>query len=341
MKKILFSAAILSAIIVPRFSSAAEAIKLPFAAGAKFVVTTGYDTPPMHIKKDGYAIDLTQNGCDAYGQPAVAAFSGTAWIVEESGYNGGYGTQLLIIAQGNVVARYAHLIPGSIPFSVGDTIPQGTIVGEIGDTGLVMGTACAEHPGTHIHFAMDTENGDGSFAAKDPEPISGYTGITVGQWYVSDNVLAATKENLASLAGILGDLFGSSVTVVSPSNMATGAVPSGTVAVPMATGLGQTSPVAAISSSAVPTVISPVSLVPSFPESLSPASSSQSAGNSGPTTTTVARPETASVSAGGGGGGVSVYIPVAALVGSATDTASGTATVVPDDPADDLVPVCE
>lgn len=160
--------AFLAAIAAPFLASAADIPKLPYAEGERFVVTTGYNTPPTHIKKDSYAIDLSQGGCDAYGKPAVAAFGGTAWVVQEAGYNGGYGTQLLILAAGKIVARYAHLIPGSIPVGQGDAVQQGTIVGEIGNTGLVAGNACQAHPGTHIHFAMDTENADGSFAAKDP-----------------------------------------------------------------------------------------------------------------------------------------------------------------------------
>ena len=129
-------------------------MKLPYAKGESFVVTTGYDSPPTHIKKDAYAIDFTQNGCDAYGKPAVAALPGTVWVVQENGYNGGYGTQLLVVSDGAVVGRYAHLIPGSIVVAAGDAIKQGMTLGMIGDTGLVAGMACAEHPGTHLHFAL-------------------------------------------------------------------------------------------------------------------------------------------------------------------------------------------
>jgi hypothetical protein len=323
MRQIFYIIAIL--VIVPRFALATESVRLPYAAGERFIVTTGYNTPPTHIKKDSYAIDFAQNGCDAYGKPAVAAFSGTAWVVEESGYNGGYGTELLILTGGNLVARYAHLIPGSIPVDPGDAIPQGTIIGEVGDTGLVAGTACAEHPGTHIHFAMDTENADGSFAAKDPEPISNYTGVTAGTWYVSDNALAATKGNLASLLEILSSLMKSGATMVSPSN--------------------PTKPTAALESKptlpAIPTSLPAPISVPAIAASSSQTSSSRNIPNSSPTVITRTTFSGANVSSDGGFGpvgGVSVL--------SASPAASATAVVssvapFPDDFSDDTVSGCE
>jgi hypothetical protein len=186
------------------FAQVGLSAKLPYAKGESFIVTTGYNSPPTHIKKDSSAIDFTQNGCDAYGKSAVASVSGTAWIVEEAGYNGGYGTQLLIASDGNVVGRYAHLIQGSIAVSAGDDVKQGTALGKIGDTGLVMGVACAEHPGTHIHFALYDKNQDGSFAARNPEPISGYADIQEGKWYLSDNGLNDAVGGNASQGAVLG-----------------------------------------------------------------------------------------------------------------------------------------
>lgn len=162
--------------------------KLPYAKGQNFIVTQGYDTPPTHIKKDLYALDFTQNGCDAYGKAAVAAAPGKVMFLSQEGYNGGYGTELIIDHGNNIVSRYAHMIPGSITLaSSGAPIQQGQPIGLVGDTGLVAGAACANHPGTHLHFAMDTVNSDGTFSAYDPEPISGYTNMTVGKWYLSDN----------------------------------------------------------------------------------------------------------------------------------------------------------
>jgi murein DD-endopeptidase MepM/ murein hydrolase activator NlpD len=188
--------------------SSSFAAKLPYEKGESFVVTQGYHSPPTHVNKDDFAIDFTQNGCDAYAKPAVAAVSGKAWIVQESGYNGGYGTELLVLSDGNVVTRYAHLISDSIAVVAGDEIAQGMPIGEIGNSGLVMGTACALHPGTHIHFAMDTENADGNFTAKDPEPISGSANIVEGKWYLSDNALSADASKSSGLTAIVAQNIG-------------------------------------------------------------------------------------------------------------------------------------
>ncbi|HUC31673.1 MAG TPA: M23 family metallopeptidase [Candidatus Paceibacterota bacterium] len=186
MKKWLIT--IITLATLPVRVHASATVKLPYAKGQSFVVTQGYDTPPTHIKKDSYALDLTQNGCGAYGKAAVAAASGKVMFLSQEGYNGGYGTELIIDHGGNIVSRYAHMIPDSITLAaIGTLVRQGQTVGLIGDTGLVAGMACAAHPGTHIHFAMDTVNDDGTFSAYDPEPISGYTDMMAGKWYLSDN----------------------------------------------------------------------------------------------------------------------------------------------------------
>jgi murein DD-endopeptidase MepM/ murein hydrolase activator NlpD len=163
-------------------------VKLPYAKGERFVVSQGYDAPPTHIKKDSYALDLTQNRCDAYGKAVVAAASGKVMFSSQEGYNGGYGTELIIDHGAHIVSRYAHMIPESITAgAIGSIIRQGQTVGLVGDTGLVAGMACVAHPGAHIHFAMDTVNADGTFSPYNPEPISGYTNMTQNVWYLSDN----------------------------------------------------------------------------------------------------------------------------------------------------------
>jgi hypothetical protein len=216
-KKFLYGAMLVVLAVLappPAITSAAVAAKLPYQKGQEFVVVQGYNSPPTHIKKDVYAIDFSQDGCDAYGKLAVASAAGVVELAEENGYNGGYGTQVLIDEGNHIVARYAHMIPGTIPFAVGATVVQGQSIGAIGNTGLVAGAACATHPGTHLHFAMYYQNADGSFAAVLPEPISGYTDITEGRWYLSDNDIeqgtSATAENSsanrsADISAIVGE----------------------------------------------------------------------------------------------------------------------------------------
>ena len=180
--------------------------KLPYSKGQSFLVTQGYDTLPTHINKDEYALDLTQHGCDAYQKPVVATLSGTVMVAQEQGYNGGYGTEIVIDHGGALISRYAHMIPGSIDFSVGQTVRQGQIIGRVGDTGLVAGLACLAHPGTHLHFAMGIRGSDGSLRAFDPEPISNYRNIVEGKWYLSDNILEDS---------VLGIVLGASTTATS------------------------------------------------------------------------------------------------------------------------------
>ncbi len=159
---------------------------LPYSIGESFIVTEGYHAQPTHIKKDEYALDFTQNGCEAYGKPAVAIADGRIILATDGGYNGGYGAEVLIDHGNNIVSRYAHLMRGSVNVPVNTTIRRGATVGEIGNTGLVAGNACNEHPGAHIHFAVYEKNGE-LYEAVKPEPLSGYQEIARGKWYLARN----------------------------------------------------------------------------------------------------------------------------------------------------------
>ena len=188
---IAFTAAILALMAcipsVPRARADSFFLKLPYAKGERFIVVQAYDSPPTHIKKDAYALDFTQIGCDAYGKDVVAAAAGNVMFLSQKGYNGGYGTEVILDHGGSIVSRYAHMIPDSIVVGRGVSVRQGEVIGRIGDTGLVSGAACADHPGTHLHFAMDIIQGDKTFIAYNPEPISGNIGMAAGRWYLSDN----------------------------------------------------------------------------------------------------------------------------------------------------------
>src|SRR5579863_9590405 len=99
---IFLSGALFAALLLMSVPPAAHAavaqlsFKLPYAKGQRFIVAQGYDTPPTHIKKDAYALDFTQLGCDAYGKAAVAIAPGTVMFMSEKGYNGGYGTEVIL-----------------------------------------------------------------------------------------------------------------------------------------------------------------------------------------------------------------------------------------------------
>ena len=182
----LFFGAMIAGAALPQVVFAAM-LKLPYRVGESFVVTQGYDSPPTHIKKDRYAIDFSQNGCDAYGKPVVAAAAGAVTVVEISDSHVGYGTQVVIDHGNGLVTRYAHMKPDSIAVAVGDVVSPGDMLGRVGDTGLVRGAACPAHYGTHLHFALYGGDSDANYRAVLPEPISGYTDITEGEWYRSDN----------------------------------------------------------------------------------------------------------------------------------------------------------
>jgi hypothetical protein len=330
MKKNIFVVAIF--LLFSRLAFAAPVAKLPFAAGEQFVVSNGYNAPPMHIKKDSYAIDFTQNKCDAYGKYALAAMPGTVLFVTESGYNGGYGIEVLVRDVRGVIERYAHMIPGSVPIKEGDAVVQGTIVGEIGNTGLVLGTECSVHPGTHIHLAMYTQDADGNFLAYDPEPLSGYKTIAVGNWYFSDNSLAATKGNLATLVTVLENFFVSGRSIVlssSTENIVPPVAEKTEKEISQATSLLPVpfiAPSVAIDSSITVPVPTPLPSAISSTPSVSPPAPQLFFGGGG--------------GGSGGSGSISVATPIVDTSTLPTSTSSTTSSSL-DDPLDDSISACE
>lgn len=57
-----------------------------------------------------------------------------------------YGNYIKIKHKDNMYTLYAHLKYGSIPFSIGDTVTQGTLIGLMGNTG--------RSDGNHLHFEI-------------------------------------------------------------------------------------------------------------------------------------------------------------------------------------------
>lgn len=77
------------------------------------------------------------------GDPIYASASGTVIVAKGSGWNGGYGTYVVIDHGGGVQTLYAHM--SSLETS-GGTIGRGEVVGYVGNTG--------KSTGSHLHFEV-------------------------------------------------------------------------------------------------------------------------------------------------------------------------------------------
>lgn len=87
------------------------------------------------------------NGIDlaaAPGTPVMAAATGRVIVAKMGGYNGGYGNMIVMMHDDGIQTVYAHL--RAINVSAGETINQGTQIGELGNTG--------RSTGPHLHFEV-------------------------------------------------------------------------------------------------------------------------------------------------------------------------------------------
>ena len=95
------------------------------------------------------------------GEPIYAAGDGT---VVRAGPSSGYGNLIVVDHGGGVVSRYAHMYPGDVLVSVGQTLAVGTQIARIGSFG--------DSTGCHLHFEIQT---DGAFT--DPAPFMTARGV--------------------------------------------------------------------------------------------------------------------------------------------------------------------
>jgi murein DD-endopeptidase MepM/ murein hydrolase activator NlpD len=87
------------------------------------------------------------NGIDiaaSIGTPIIAAGSGRVIVARNSGYNGGYGKMIIISHDKGVQTVYAHV--NEVYITQGQTVTQGQIIGEVGNTG--------KSTGPHLHFEV-------------------------------------------------------------------------------------------------------------------------------------------------------------------------------------------
>lgn len=108
--------------------------------------TSGYFIRPISGGKrsqgiHGYnAVDIAA----PVGTPIYAAAGGEVIISRSGGWNGGYGTYIVIKHSNGTQTLYAHNSKNNV--STGDTVKQGEIIGAVGSTGKVTGS--------HLHFEV-------------------------------------------------------------------------------------------------------------------------------------------------------------------------------------------
>ena len=87
------------------------------------------------------------NGIDLAGTPGtpvMASADGRVIVSKIGGYNGGYGNMIIISHDNGIQTVYAHLRSGNV--SVGESVAQGQVLGELGNTG--------KSSGPHLHFEV-------------------------------------------------------------------------------------------------------------------------------------------------------------------------------------------
>jgi len=114
--------------------------------GPSYPVYVGYYERPIlgGIKTQGIhghnAVDLASS----YGTPIMASADGTVIVAKSGGWNGGYGSYIVLNHANGTQTLYAHL--SQVNVSVGETVSQGQTIGHMGSTG--------DSTGNHLHFEI-------------------------------------------------------------------------------------------------------------------------------------------------------------------------------------------
>ncbi len=132
-----------SMLLINQPAHAAPMLWLPFPAGESWRIIQGYACG-THNSYDRYALDLVRANGPIYGAPVRAAADGTVF-----GWFASSGT-LILRHTSTFYTQYTHMATVTAA-SPGQFVPQGAIVGTVGDRGS---------PGIpHLHFMAFTASG--------------------------------------------------------------------------------------------------------------------------------------------------------------------------------------
>lgn len=142
-----------SVIIIPNGelqapAPAKSAVAKTVTATAKFgsAATVGYYMAPLSRYVETQGIH-GYNGVDLgapSGTPIMASAAGEVIVAKDGGYNGGYGSYVVIQHGNGSQTLYAHM--SKVSASVGSFVEQGQVIGYVGSTG--------RSTGAHLHFEI-------------------------------------------------------------------------------------------------------------------------------------------------------------------------------------------
>lgn len=136
-------------IVVPDGESMSSPSSGSKSSGSKSPSYAGYYIRPIigGVRTQGIH---GHNGVDlasAYGSNILAAAEGDVIISRNSGWNGGYGSYVVIKHGNGTQTLYGHLSATTV--NAGDHVQQGQVIGKMGNSGQVTGVT-----GIHLHFEI-------------------------------------------------------------------------------------------------------------------------------------------------------------------------------------------
>lgn len=133
-------------IIVPDGEVKTEVVSTSVARGTNAPSYVGYYIRPISGGRKSQGLH-GYNGVDLaapVGTPIVASASGEVIVSRSSGWNGGYGSYIVIAHDNGTQTLYAHNSENLV--FQGDRVVQGQIIGLVGSTG--------KSTGAHVHFEI-------------------------------------------------------------------------------------------------------------------------------------------------------------------------------------------